>query len=137
MVVHIFEIFDRQVIFVVAIVFLENRSDQFFVFVAVWLSIHGFHEFDERNASSFLGVEFCDDFVGCLAVGDEAVLGEEEFDIVGEENSHTGGIVSIEDLFEVDDVLVGQTAGDVEFGFKLTQVFAFETDAVEIGTIDP
>lgn len=106
MVVHLFEVFIGEVVLVVSIVFLEDCCDFFLAFAAEGLRVHSFHELDEADTSGLLGIELGHDLVGGLPVGIEAVLREEQLDIVGQQHSHPRRIVSIEDLLEVNNVLI-------------------------------
>lgn len=77
MVVHLLEVINGQVVLVVSVVLLENGGDFFLGLASEGLRIHSFHELYEADASGFLGVELCNDLVGGLSVGGEAVLGQE------------------------------------------------------------
>lgn len=136
MVVHIFKIIQCQVVFVVSVVFFENWCNHFLVLVTVRLSIHCLHKLYEWNTTSLFAIEFCYYFVGCFSVRDESILSQQQFDVVGEEYSHPGCIVGIENLFEVDYVLVSKTAGDVEWWFKFSEILSFESDTVVVRALN-
>ena len=135
-VVHVFKVIHSQVVFVVPVVFLENRCNHFFVLVTVRLSIHRLHKLYEWNTTSLLAIEFCYYFVGCFSVRYESVLSQQQFDVIGEEHSHPGCVVGIENLLEIDYVLVGETAGDVEGWFKFSEVLSFESDTVVVRALN-
>lgn len=136
MVVHVLQVFKSQIVLVLSVVFLEDGSNQFLVLVSVGLSVHCFHELDEADTSCLFGIELSYNFVSGLTVRGEAILSEEELDIVGKEDSHSGRIVCIEDILEIEYVLIGESASDVERGFELSKVFASEADSVHFAAID-
>lgn len=136
MVVHFPEVIDGEVVLVITVVFLEDGCDFFLGLVAEGLGVHGLHELDETDTTCFFSVEFGDDFIGGLAVRVEAILGEEKLNIVREEYTHSGGVISVEDFLEVDDILVGERACDVEFRLELSEIFAFEADSILAGAVN-
>lgn len=106
MVVHLLEVLIGQVILIVAIVLLKDGCNFLLALAAVGLRVHRFHELDEADASSLLGIKLCNYLICGLSVGIEAVLSEEQLDIIRQEHSHSSRIVSIEDFLEVHDVLI-------------------------------
>jgi hypothetical protein len=75
-IVDLLEIVNGQVVFVIPVILLENGCDFFLGLVSVGFCVHGLHELNETDAACFLDIEFCDDFIGGLPVGVEAVLRE-------------------------------------------------------------
>jgi len=130
------EVVEGEVVLVVAVILLEDGCDFLLGFVAVGLGVHGLHELDEADASCLLHVELCHYLISGLPVGIEAVLGKQQFEVIRQKHSHPGGIVGVEDFLEVDDVLVGEGAGEVEFWLKLSEIFAFESDSVLAGAVN-
>ena len=135
-VVHVLQVVQSQVIFVFPVVFFEHARDHLLVLVAVGLSIHGFHEFEETDTTSLFSIELGNDFVGGLSVGHKTVLRQQQFDIVGKQDSHTCGIVGVKNLLEIEDVIDGQRSCDVEGRFELSEIFASESDTVVVGSVD-
>lgn len=84
MIVHVLQIINGQIVLVITVVFFENGSDEFFVFISVWLGVHGFHELNETDTTSLLAIELSYDFVSGLPVGGKTILCEKQLDVVGE-----------------------------------------------------
>jgi len=84
MTVHLLEVVDSQVVFVIPVVFLEDGGDELLVLVAVRLALHRLHEFHETYPTGLLNIEFGHYFVGGLFVGIEPVLAQEQFDVIGQ-----------------------------------------------------
>lgn len=60
---------------------------------------------------------------------------EEEFDVVGEEDAHLGGVIRIEHLLQVHDVFEADLVGDVGAGVEvavLLEGLALEPGAVGV-----
>ena len=101
MVIHILQIFNRQIILVIPIVFFEDWSNHLLVFVTIWLGVHRLHELNKTYTSCLFAIEFGNDLICCLTIRYKSILGEQKLQIVWKKNSHTGRIVSIEYFFEV------------------------------------
>lgn len=63
-------------------------------------------------------------------------MSEEEFNIVGKQDPHAGGVVSIENLLQVKHVIDSEGTGHVERGFELPEIFAFESDSIVVSSVD-
>ena len=107
LVVHLPKIIERQVVLVVPVVFLENSRDLLLGLVTVGLGVHRLHELDETDTSGLLHIELRHHFVSGLSVGIEAVLSEQQFEVIGKEDTHACRIIGVENFLEIDDVLVG------------------------------
>lgn len=132
------QVVDVNEVLVGPVVLLENGGYLLFVFVQVGLSAHGLHELVEADATGLLQVELGDDLIHCLLVGVEAVLLQQQGQVVGQEHAHAGGVVGVEYFLQVDDVFDLELACDVELGLEMLQVLSSEPDSVElVGVLGP
>lgn len=113
MIIDLTEIINSKVILVLTIVLLKDRRYLLLSLISVRLRIHRLHEFDETYATCLLHIELRHYLVSGLAIRIETVLSEEEFEVVGEEHAHTGGVIGIEDFLQVNDVLIIERTCDV------------------------
>lgn len=137
MVVDLLEVINRQVILVVPVILLKDGRDLLLSLVPVGFSVHGLHELDEGNASSLLHVELGHNFVSSLAIGVEAILRQQQFQVVGQQHSHASGVIGIEHFLQIEDVLIIEGTRDVELGLKLAKILALETNTVLTGSVYP
>ena len=136
MIVHVLQVIDGQIVLVITVVFFENGSDKFFVFISVGLGVHGLHELNETDTTSLLAIELSYDFVSGLPVRGKTILCKKQLDVVGQEYTHSCRVVGIKHFFEIEYVLIGESTCDVERWLELSEIFSFESDSINIGSVD-
>jgi hypothetical protein len=104
------QIIDINVTFVGSIVLFENSSDLFLRLIDVRLCVHGFHELSKTDATCLLSIKLCYNLIHRLFVGLESVLGQEQFQVVGQQNAHASRIVGVKHFLQVNDILNGELA---------------------------
>lgn len=99
------DIIDVNVVLVGSVVLLENCCYLFLILVQVWLRAHRLHELVEADATRLLNIELGNYLIHSLFVGGKTVLGEQQSEVIGQKDAHTRGVVCVEYLFKVDNVL--------------------------------
>ena len=126
------EILKMYVSLIVPIVFLEHLHYVLFALAHIRPRIHGVHELPERYTTRLLHVEFRDDLVhGSLACL-KAILPEQQFEVIGQEHSHSGGVIEVENFFEVKHVLLREGGRAIIDRIELPEIFSLESDVVVV-----
>lgn len=75
---------------ILPIVLPKDPHDVLLALVEEGTRVHGIHELPEGDTARLLHVELCDYLVDGSLVGLEAVLGEQELQVVGQQDAHPG-----------------------------------------------
>lgn len=94
-----------NIILIRPIVFLENRCNLLLILIQIRFRSDCLQELSETDATSPFRIELGDQLVKGVLIRSESVLVEQQDEIVREQDAHPGRIVSIKDLFQVDDIL--------------------------------
>lgn len=92
------------------------------------LACHGLHELIERYATIFFHIVLSNDLVNCLFARSEAILAQQQFQIIRKQHSSFGRIIVIEYFLKLLDIFLGDVSCDVVPGIELSKIFASESD---------
>lgn len=130
MAIYFTQIVDVDVIFVCSVVLLEDGCNLLFVFIQVGLRSDGLQKLGKAYTTCSFAIEFGDEFVDGIFVGVVTILIEEQNEIVRQQYAHASRIISIEHLFQVDNILNLKLARNVILGLEHMQILLFKSRSI-------
>lgn len=109
------QVSDIDVSLALQIVLLENSHNKLvrLFWVLAGFGTHSLHEVFEGNQPCLFGVQFFQNTIGCVIPDIESMLFQIKDEIVRDPNHSSCGVIDIEHLFQVDDILVCKLGCDV------------------------